>query len=464
VSRPDPFGLDVPRVTAVWRRVGRLSWPIAVQSVLRTAMRTTDLLVTGLISPAAISAIGIANLYTQFPLFLGIGLGSGSMALTSQDTGRGSTVTRDRAVSTACALAVVLGIPFALAGLVLSEGAMALLGPPAEGVRAGSLYLSVVLLTAPARQLTLVVVRALQGTGDTMTPMYIRGVTNLLNIAGTVCLGLGLGPAPRLGVLGVGVATATANVLAASIAVGVLLSDWTDVTLVRPDDPRIAGQVVTIAAPKAVEGFTQTVAEFPLNAVLLTFGVNVNAGYHVSRRVFQQLSAPLTRSFGVVTSIVVGQAVGERDPREATFLGHSTALLGVLVSLLVGLGLFVGARPLAFVFSDDAGTVDAAAFFIGAYAVSMPLVMAYRVFAGALEGGSETRVPFLANLSGLLLFMLAVPYVGGVVLGYGVPTVAVGIVAYSLWRAALVGAWFERAGWLDRADRMMDARDGASTD
>lgn len=427
-------------------------------------MRTTDLLVTGLISPAAISAIGIANLYTQFPLFLGIGLGSGSMALTSQDTGRGSTASRDRAISTACAMGGILGIPLALLGLTFAGEAMALLGPPTEVVRAGSLYLGVVMLTAPARHITLIVARALQGTGDTMTPMYIRGAANALNIAGTVGLGLGVGPAPRLGVLGVGLATAGANVLAASLALAVLLSDRTDITLVSPNDLRIAIQLVTIAAPRAVQGFSRTIIEFPLNAILLTFGVNVNAGYHVSRRVFQQVNAPIARSFSVVASILVGQAVGTRDMSEAEFLGRSTALLGVCVSIVIGTAMYLAATPLAFVFSEDTGTVSAAAFFIQAFAVAIPFTMLFRVFSGALEGGSETRVPFLSDLTGLVVFMLALPYVGSIVLGYGIAVVGTGIVAYNVWRATLVGFWFNRDGWIDRAGRMMDARDGASGD
>ncbi len=427
-------------------------------------MRTTDLLVTGLISPAAIAAIGIANLYTQFPLFLGIGLGSGSMALTSQDTGRGSTVSRDRAISTACAMALLLGVPFALFGYFFATEAMALLGPPAEVIRAGSLYLSVVLLTAPARQVTLVIARALQGTGDTLTPMYIRGVANVVNIAGTVSLGLGIGPVPQLGVFGVGLATAASNVLAAAMGVGVLLSSRTDVSFVRPDNPEIAIQVVTIAAPKAVQGFSRTAAEFPLNAILLTFGVNVNAGYHVGRRVFQQVSAPVARSFNVVTSIIVGQAVGERDPENATYLGRATALLGLCIAVAMGAGLYLGAVPLARVFSDDAATVSAATFFVRAFGISLPFTMLFRIFAGALEGGSETRIPFLVDLSGLALFMLGVPYFGGILLGYGVTMVGVGIVVYSVWRAVFVWAWFNRDGWYDRAGRMMDAREKASGD
>ncbi|MGM0592528.1 MAG: MATE family efflux transporter [Halobacteriota archaeon] len=449
---------------AVWKRVGKLSWPIALQSILRTAMRTTDLLVTGLISPAAIAAIGIANLYTQFPLFLGIGLGSGALALTSQDTGRGATVTRDTAISTALALGVILGVPIAILGVLFAEEAMLLLGPPAAVVRTGSLYLVVVLLTAPARHITLIGARALQGTGDTLTPMYIRGVANVLNIVGTVGLGLGIGPAPRLGVLGVGIATAVANVLAAALVVGVFVTDWSEISLVRPRDPRIVTQVVQIATPRASQGFLRTLAEFPINAILLTFGVDANAGYHVSRRVFQQVTGPVARSFNVVASIIVGQAIGARENGEAGFLGRSTALLGVLVAVAVGAGMYLGAVPLAVVFSTDAGTVAAAALFIQAYAVSAPCMMLFRVFSGALEGGSETRIPFVVDLSGVALFMLALPYVGGVLLGYGAVAVAIGIVGDSIWRASLVSIWFSRNGWLDRAGRLMDARDGASSD
>lgn len=449
---------------AAWRRVGRLSWPIAFQSMLRTAMRTTDLLVTGLISPAAIAAIGIANLYTQFPLFLGIGLGSGSMALTSQETGRQLSVSRDKAISTACAIAVVLGVPFALFGFLFSTEAMELVGSPDDVVRAGSLYLSVVLLTAPARQVTLVIARALQGTGDTLTPMYIRGLSNLLNIIGTVTLGLGLGAVPQLGVFGVGIATAAANVLAASIAVVVLLSERTEITLVRPDNPEIARQVVRIATPRAVQGFSRTAIELPLNAILLTFGVNVNAGYQVGRRVFQQVSAPVARSFNVVTSIIVGQAVGERDLENAAFLGRASALLGLCIAVVIGLGLYGGAVPLSRIFSDDVSTVSAATFFVKAFAVALPFTMLFRVFAGALEGGSETRIPFLVDVSGLVLFMLVVPYLGGVVLGYGTILVGIGIVLYNVWRAAFVWRWFVRNTWYDRAGEMLDARENASSD
>lgn len=77
------------RLRAVWRRTLALGWPIALDQTLATLMRTVDVIVTGLFSPIAVAAVGLADLYAQLPLRIGLGLGAGTIALSSQDTGEG---------------------------------------------------------------------------------------------------------------------------------------------------------------------------------------------------------------------------------------------------------------------------------------------------------------------------------------------------------------------------------------
>ncbi|MFC6737295.1 MATE family efflux transporter, partial [Halolamina salina] len=47
------------RLLSVWRRAASLGWPVAVQQTFNTLMRTVDLVVTGLFSPAAVAAVGL---------------------------------------------------------------------------------------------------------------------------------------------------------------------------------------------------------------------------------------------------------------------------------------------------------------------------------------------------------------------------------------------------------------------
>jgi putative MATE family efflux protein len=452
------------RLVSVWRRVLSLSWPVMVEQTTRTLMRTVDILVTALFSPVAVAAIGLADLYARFPLWVGLGMGSGAIALSSQDTGSGATANRDEAISQALVVGVVVGVPVAVLGVLFGEPAIALLGAPPEVARVGGRYLAIILATAPARHVGLIAARSLQGTGDTRTPMYVNIVANGLNIAGSVTLGLGLFGAPRLSVVGVGIATAAANVFTATMLVGALATGWADADLARPRDLVITSQLLRVSAPSVAEGLASTLAEFPLNAILLGFGTEVNAAFHIGRRLYQQVTGPLSRGLYVGASVLIGQSLGEGAAGEARFQGWATVGLGVLTVGSFGVLLAVAAGPVVAVFTDDAATVGYATDFARVYGLTAPFLVTFTVLQGSLSGASETRIPFLARTSGLVLFMLGFTYLFGVVLGYGVVGAYLGLGLTYVWMALVVVASFHAGGWARRATSMLEERGSLPTE
>jgi len=452
------------RLVSVWRRVLSLSWPVMVEQTTRTLMRTVDILVTALFSPVAVAAIGLADLYARFPLWVGLGMGSGAIALSSQDTGSGATANRDEAISQALVVGAVVGVPVAVLGVLFGEPAIALLGAPPEVARVGGRYLAIILATAPARHVGLIAARSLQGTGDTRTPMYVNIVANGLNIAGSVTLGLGLFGAPRLSVVGVGIATAAANVFTATMLVGALATGWADADLARPRDLVITSQLLRVSAPSVAEGLASTLAEFPLNAILLGFGTEVNAAFHIGRRLYQQVTGPLSRGLYVGASVLVGQSLGEGAAGEARFQGWATVGLGVLTVGSFGVLLAVAAGPVVAVFTDDAATVGYATDFARVYGLTAPFLVTFTVLQGSLSGASETRIPFLARTSGLVLFMLGFTYLFGVVLGYGVVGAYLGLGLTYVWMALVVVASFHAGGWARRATSMLEERGSLPTE
>jgi putative MATE family efflux protein len=414
------------RLRRVWRRVFGLAWPVMAEQTFRTAMRTTDVIVTALFSPAAVVAVGLADLYARFPLRIGLGLGSGAIALSSQDTGAGATRSRDEVVTQALAIGVLAGLPFVAVGLLLGEAAIAAFGAGPTVIRLGATYLAIVFATAPARHVALVAARALQGTGDTRTPMYVNVVANSLNIAGSAVLGLGLFGAPRLEVVGVGIATAAANVVTAGLLVAAIAGSRTAAGFVRPRDPTIARQLLRVAAPRVAEGLGSELAEFPFNALLLGFGEAANAGFQIGRRVYQQVTGPLSRGYKVAASVLVGQALGEGDPGAARYDGWAVAGLGVVTVGAIGLGLAALAGPAVRLFAADPATVGYATGFTRAYGLSAAALVSYSALSGALGGASETRIPFAARITGMFGAFLGVSWLLGRTLGYGPPGAYVG--------------------------------------
>jgi len=367
-------------------------------------------------------------------------------------------------VTQAVLLSFLAGVPFVAFGALFGEPAIALLGAPEEVARVGGAYLAIVFATAPARIVGLTAARALQGTGDTRTPMLVNVAGNLLNIAGSLVLGLGLLGVASYRVVGVGVATAAGNAFIALVLCALIASSYTDVGFVRPKSTVVGRQLVAVSAPRVVEGLSNTLANFPFNALLLSFGTDVNAAYQIGLRIYQQVTGPLSRGFNVAASVVVGQALGEGDAAAARENGWATATLGLVTVGTAGALIFAFAPSLVGFFTSDAGTVPNAIAFTRTFGVAAPFLVSFVVVSGALQGASDTRTPLVARVLSLLAFYLGFSYVASVTLGWGVPGILAGVVLHYASAASIVTLGFWRGNWASRASEMLRERGSAGGD
>jgi len=447
----------VAKYREIWKQSLALAWPITVDKTLRTLMRTVDIIVTGFFSPAAIAAIGLADLYARFSTHTGSGVGGAAIALASQDTGSGNLVTRDESITQALLLGAVLGIPMAVFGVVFGYSAISVLGAPPAVAEMGSIYLMIIFLTAPARHVGYIASSALQGTGDTVTPMKINMFANAVNIVLTVLLGLGIGFFPTLEIIGVGIGTATGNVVTAILFMyAIYVSD--NLTLVKPSDPTVLKQLIVISTPRVIEGFSTTAAEFPFNAILLTFGVEVNAAWQVARRLYQQITAPATRAANTVSSIIVGQDIGKQEYETAKLNGRGIGLLGILIILPIGVGIAAFAEPFVRIFTSDPDTIRYAIYFTIAYGLSAGFETLFKIFSGVLQGAGDTRKPLYAELFSVSLSYIVFTYVVGIYLGFGVEIAYLAIVLHNMLRTVLVAVWFYNNSWVLYAQDLMKSR------
>ena len=450
--------VDRGQLIEIWRRTISLSWPISVQQAFTTLMRTVDVVVAGLFAPAFVTAIGLADLYAQFPLRIGLALGTAAIALSSQDTGRAATATRDRAITQAFVIGFLAGLPLIAIGLVFADGLIAVLGAESQVVRLGAAYLTLVFAASPMRIVGLIGARSLQGTGDTVTPMVINGGANILNAAATVLLALGIGPFPRFGIVGIGLATLLARTFEAITITAAIASPWTALSFARPRSLTITRQIVVVSLPNFAEGMSTSLANFPFNSLLLLFGTEVTAAYHIARRIYQQLTGPIYRAISTAASIIVGQTLGEGDPAGARAAGFAIAALSIFTMSVAGAVLVFAAAPIASIFTGDPATLGYAITFTRVFGISMLFFGIFFPFAGSLRGAGDTRTPFYARAVGAFVFMLGVSYLLAIPLNYGLLGVYIGLVSsYGCW-AVIVVAGFVWGDWSERAAGMMDER------
>lgn len=154
----------------------------------------------------------------------------------------------------------------------------------------------------------------------------------------------------------------------------------------------------------------------------------------------------------------MGQTLGEGNPDNARFAGFAITGLGVGTIGVISAGLFLVAPRLAAVFSNDLTTIGYTVDFTRTYAVALLFMVILFVFAGGLRSAGDTRTPLYAQFTGQFGFMLGFSYLIGVVFGYGLIGVYLGIVLTYAWGALVVALGFILGKWAETAAALIDER------
>lgn len=432
-----------------WRSVLDLAWPVIATGSIRTTMRTVDLIVVGLfVGPVAVAAIGIGDVIARIVLQVALGLGAGTIALVSQSYGAERYAYADATTTQTVILALVLGLPIAVIGWIIAPLYFDLLGAGVSVSEPGTLYLRVIILTASFRMLGIMGGRALAGAGDTRTPMVINVVSTMINIVLTLILVIGPGPIPAYGVLGAAAGTAIGNVVVGLAFIGVFATGWFRVSL-RLDAlyrPQIVREIIRIGTPQVLDRNIYAIADIPLNGIILLFGTEANAAFQIGRRVQQYARMP-NWGFSTASSTLVGNTLGKGAPEESERYGWGSVLLALLVTGAFAVVLFVGAQPIATIFTNDTTTLGFAVDWIRVLAIATVFQSLFTVLRGGLQGAGDTKWPLYASLLGILGFTLGFSYLVGIKLGIGIIGVYGGIILDFVVRSGIVTYRFTSGAW-----------------
>jgi putative MATE family efflux protein len=258
----------------------------------------------------------------------------------------------------------------------------------------------------PAFLLIFVVSGIMRGAGDTRTPLVAGFISNVINAGLAWVLiygGLGL---PAIGAVGSAWAATIARFIAAAFLIVLLVRGRGQLKLLGLADwaPRVRElrRVLSIGMPAAVEQVLISAAFTVLTAIIATLGTLSLAAQRIS---FTALSLSFLPGvgFAIATSALVGQSIGAGRPQEARAAARAAAEWVTLWMIPLGIVFLVFARPIMGLFTDDREVIDLGARSLQVLAFSQPLWGLLFVWAGALRGAGNTRLPLFYNVLGMWL-------------------------------------------------------------
>jgi MATE family multidrug resistance protein len=422
-----------------------LALPVVLTNLGLMLMGVVDVIFVGHVSATAIGAVGLGTSIFYWLFIFGIGLLMGLDYLVSFAEGAQRPEDGHHALVQALIATTALSVPLTALLLILSHHLDWFGINPAVQLETTH-YLDVIawslwpaLIFSAARQY-------LTARGVARPAMIILVLANLLNAVVNYVLIFGHWGFAPMGVTGSAVAT-LASRLAMMISMGIYLLLWDR----RRDrlfekfplayDREKMRAFLKLGLPSAFQ-MTFEVGVFGLSTALAArLTADALAAHQIVLNI-ASLTFMVPLGLSSATAVLVGQALGRGDPKEATHMGWYGLGLGVGFMGFSGLMLYVFAQPILSIFTNDPGVRIFATQIILIAALFQLSDGAQAVTTGALRGVGDTRSAMIANLCGHWLVGLPVGLLLCFKLGWGLQGLWVGLsLGLTVVAAVLLAIW-----------------------
>ena len=394
---------DIKDDRELYATLVRLAAPIMAANLLQMLYNLVDAFFLGKISAEAVAAPSISLNLVMFLVVSGLALATAGTTLISQSKGKGDQRRIDFYLGQTTVLLTVLSVFFSLLGVVFARQILLLLQVPDSAFSATLSYLRIIMAGMPLMFLFFVAQAAMQGIGDTMTPLKIQALAVGLNIALDPMLIFGVGPFPRLEVEGAAIATVCARAIASGVALGIMIRGRRGMHLkpenLIPDWPA-QRQLLGIGVPLAIGQGLASLGFLVLQGIVNSFGTAVVAAFGVGTRIISLFTMPAI-GFSRATAALVGQSIGaQRLETAKTVVKQSIVTVFVFISVAMTLVFFFGSSVTRF-FIDDPEVIQYGATMFRVIALSVIPFAMFMVGNGAFQGGGDTKPVMFLNVGRL---------------------------------------------------------------
>jgi putative MATE family efflux protein len=380
--------------------------PMLLGNVFQQLFSVVDSIVVGkFVGKEALAAVGASFPVIFIMVSMIIGLVMGTTVVISQYFGAKDYVRVKRAIDTMYIYSAIAGIIATVAGLIISEPLLRLLGLPEDimpqAVQYLRIYLSGIIIFFGFNGTSAV----LRGLGDSKTPLYFLIIATVANII-LVLLFVGVF---KWGVAGAAYATLIANGLAFGLAIY-----WLNKThkLIRIAirglhfDREIFAKSVNIGLPTGIQQTLVAMGALALMGIVNKFGTNVIAGFSVASRLDSLAMIP-AMSFSQALSTFVGQNIGANKAERIRAGLIATLKMSGIVTIVTTIFIVFGGHILMSLFTNDSEVIrlgDQYLTIVSSFYITFTLMFIYN---GVMRGAGDTLIPMFFSL--LSLWIIRIP-------------------------------------------------------
>ena len=432
---------------SIWKSILLFSVPLILGNLLQQLYNTADSIIVGnFVGSNALAAVGSSG----SPIFLLIGFSQGiavgAGVVVAQYLGAKDREDAQRAVHTALALAVLLGLILTIGGILVSRALLTAMDTPAEVLEDAVTYIQIYFGGVLFSVVYNMAAGILNAAGNSQRSLLYLGIASGTNILLDLVLIAGL----RMGVAGAAIATDISQLVSCVLALRFLMQVQDD-SRVPARELRVRGKmavrIIKVGLPTGIQNMVISLSNILVQASVNGYGAAAMAGFAAYMKVDGFNILPIM-SFSMAATTFVGQNFGAGKLDRVKKSLWVTLGMGVVYTILTGVLLLAFQDPIMHLFTHEE---DVVAFGCTAMHYFCPFYWELSVLhglAGTVRGTGKTIPPMVVLLVSLCVFRIGwiqwvLPFfssIDGIFLLYPV--------SWGLGALMMVGyAW--KANWLE---------------
>ncbi|MBE0662496.1 MAG: MATE family efflux transporter [Bacteroidales bacterium] len=391
------------------RAIFLLAVPMVLELVMESTFAVADIYFVGKLGASAVATVGLTETYLFLLYSVAMGLSIAVTAIVARRVGEKHPEKAATAAVQSIFLALLLSIPFAIAGIFFAKDLLKLMGADEWTLTYGFRYAQWMLGGNAVIILLFVINAIFRGAGDAAIAMRILFISNGINIILDPLLIFGYGPFPELGIEGAAIATNIGR------GVGVLCQLWIlfrGGKHIRVLSSQLIwnGQIMLQILKTSLGGMGQMLVSMTswifIVRILSELGSEVVAGSTIAIRIMMFTMMPAWGMSNAAATLV-GQNLGAVEPDRAESAVWKIGLYNMIFLIGVSFLFFFYNQQLMGIFTDDTLVIAVGSKWLKILSYSYFVYGWWMVSVQAFNGAGDTRTPTWINL--VFFWMIQIP-------------------------------------------------------
>ena len=385
---------------SIWKKLLIFSVPLILGNLLQQLYSTVDSIIVGnCVGKEALAAVGSTGSIVSLLIAFSQGASVGAGVIISQYMGAKRKDDVKRAVHTAMAIAVIIGLLLTVAGVFMSRLFLVWMQTPENILDGASLYLQIYCGGLLFNVLYNMCAGIFNAAGNSKRPLLYLGAASVVNIALDLILIQGFG----MGVEGAAIATDASQLVSCVMAIIYMVRVNADYKLfIRQIKLHrdMAIRIIKIGLPTGIQNMVISFSNVLVQASVNSFGSDAVAGFGAYLKVDGFNILPVL-SISMAVTTFVGQNYGAKK-MDRVHRGVRTSMIMafLMTGLMVVFMWFIG-DTLISLFTTDTAVREICHGLIHFLVPTFFTYISIEILSGALRGVGDAWIPMLITGIGI---------------------------------------------------------------